>query len=203
MRMRYTPREIARIALFVALAAASVYLARLIPPVVIFGTGVPVSFMPAISALAGILLGARNGATAMFVYLVAGLIGLPVYAGGTGGIGHVLAPTFGFILGFIAAAWVAGRIAGLSSHPARLVVASVLALVPLYAVGIVYMAAVLNLYLHQPAPIAGLVLSMTPFVVKDVVENAAAGLLAAALIRRLFPERLGTVAGEAGAREGA
>ncbi|MBE3596675.1 MAG: biotin transporter BioY [Hydrogenibacillus sp.] len=187
--MRYSTRDIATIGLFVALSATSVYIARIVPPVMIFGVSVPISFMPAISALSGILLGPKNGATAMFVYLIGGLIGLPIYAGGTGGPQYIFAPTFGFIIGFIVAAWLAGVIAARTNRLTRLTAAAVLALVPLYAIGIVYMALISDFYLRQPVSIGALTISMGPFMIKDVVENIGAGALAAALMRRLAPER--------------
>lgn len=60
--------------------------------------------------LAGLLLGPRLGATSQMVVLAVGLAGLPIFADG-GGFGYVTRPTFGYLLGFIPAAFVIGLIA--------------------------------------------------------------------------------------------
>jgi biotin transport system substrate-specific component len=59
--------------------------------------------------LAGMLLGPGPGALSQLVYVVLGLIGLPIFAGG-GGMGYVLKPSFGYLIGFIAGAFVCGLI---------------------------------------------------------------------------------------------
>lgn len=59
--------------------------------------------------LAGLLLGARQGAVCVGIYLAVGLMGIPVFAAG-GGPAYLIRPTFGFLLGFLAAAWVTGRL---------------------------------------------------------------------------------------------
>ena len=87
-------------ALFVALVAAGAFIR--IP----VGSDVfTLQFM--FTLLAGLLLGRRLGATAVFVYVLLGLIGVPVFASG-GGPGYVLQPTFGYLLGFIVQAWFCG-----------------------------------------------------------------------------------------------
>ena len=61
------------------------------------------------TAMAGVLLGAKWGAVSQTVYVVLGLVGLPVFTMG-GGIGYVMQPSFGFLLGLIPTAWVIGRL---------------------------------------------------------------------------------------------
>jgi biotin transport system substrate-specific component len=61
--------------------------------------------------LTGFILGTGYGVLAVCLYLAAGLIGLPVFAGGTAGFAHLLGPTGGFLLGFVACAACAGRAA--------------------------------------------------------------------------------------------
>ena len=60
--------------------------------------------------LAGFLLGSKRGLAAVGVYLLVGLAGVPVFAHG-GGLMYLMKPTFGFLIGFAAAAYVAGKIA--------------------------------------------------------------------------------------------
>jgi biotin transport system substrate-specific component len=58
--------------------------------------------------LAGALLGARAGAASQLTYLLMGLGGLPVFALPGSGPGYLLGPTGGYLIGFVAAAWVTG-----------------------------------------------------------------------------------------------
>ena len=58
--------------------------------------------------LAGLVLGANLGGTAVLVYVFLGLAGVPVFASG-GGFGYILQPTFGYLIGFIIQAWFCGK----------------------------------------------------------------------------------------------
>jgi biotin transport system substrate-specific component len=71
-------------------------------------TPVPITGQTFAVLLVGALLGSRHGALSVGLYLLEGALGLPVFAGGTVGIGRLLGPTGGYLLGFIAAAWVVG-----------------------------------------------------------------------------------------------
>lgn len=72
---------------------------------------VPLTLQFFFALMAGLTLGKSWGALSQLMYLLAGLAGLPVFAGG-GGPGYVLQPTFGFLLGLIPAAWCAGQLSG-------------------------------------------------------------------------------------------
>lgn len=123
--------NIAECGIFVALMTAAAYIQIPFPLV-------PLTFQTAVSVLAGLLLGAKKGAVSMSVYAFAGLAGLPLFSAG-GGIYYVLKPSFGYILGFIAAAFVAGIIAGKADLPVwRYVVAAMAAFLVNYAIGIPY-----------------------------------------------------------------
>jgi biotin transport system substrate-specific component len=69
---------------------------------------VPVTLQPLAVLVVGGLLGPAAGATALVLYLALGMLGLPVFAGGSGGFVHVLGPTGGYLMAFPAAAAVAG-----------------------------------------------------------------------------------------------
>ena len=96
--------QLAQCAIFVALMAAAAYIQIPFYPV-------PLTFQTVVCVLAGLLLGARNGALALTAYLVMGVLGLPVFSSG-GGFTYVLMPSFGYILGFVGAAFSAGLIVG-------------------------------------------------------------------------------------------
>ena len=106
---RLTAREISFIGLFTALIAAGAFI-RIPVPVV------PFTLQFLFTMLAGLLLGGRLGAISVGSYIVLGLIGLPVFASG-GGIGYILTPTFGYLIGFCVGAFVTGKIANVQTVP--------------------------------------------------------------------------------------
>ncbi|MDD4047999.1 MAG: biotin transporter BioY, partial [Clostridia bacterium] len=104
--MKLTIQEMTRVALFSALIAISSLILK-------FGGEllVPFSILPLVVMLAGAILGARLGAFSVTVYVLIGLMGAPVFSKPPfGGVTYIFQPTFGFILGFIGAAYVTGWI---------------------------------------------------------------------------------------------
>lgn len=95
-------------ALVTAMTGLTVLAARIAVPLP--WTPVPATFQVAAVILTGAALGARRGAMAQLLYLLLGVCGLPVFAATTpAGPAVVLSPTFGYLLAFPAAAWLAGR----------------------------------------------------------------------------------------------
>lgn len=70
--------------------------------------GVPMTMQTFAVSLAGILLGSKNGAIAALVYVLLGTVGLPVFAGFTGGYQYLLGPTGGFLFSFPIMAFIIG-----------------------------------------------------------------------------------------------
>lgn len=70
--------------------------------------GVPMTLQTLAISLAGVMLGAKKGAISTLVYVLLGVVGAPVFAGFTGGLGIVFGPTGGFILSFPILAFAAG-----------------------------------------------------------------------------------------------
>lgn len=135
--------------------------------------------------LVGAALGARRGASAMTVYLLLGLAGVSWFANFGGGASYVLSPSFGFILGFIPAAWVIGRLAKRqwSHRPlASLAVCGVATMIP-FAVGVPWMWANLHLLSGQTLGVAEtLEMGVIPFIPGGVLK----ALIAAAAMRVLW-----------------
>jgi biotin transport system substrate-specific component len=153
--------------LFAALTAAGAYLAVPIGPV-------PVVLQNMFVFLAGLLLGSRWGLASVAVYLLGGFVGLPVFAGGTGGIGRILGPTGGFLLGYLPVVFLIGRIT--ERRPARMlrdVLAVALGAAAHYACGVPWLASVTGMPLEK-----ALVAGMLPFLPGDALKVAAAALIA-------------------------
>ena len=72
---------------------------------------VPYTGQTAAVLLVGTVLGARHGAASMLLYVLAGSIGVPVFANGESGIGKVIGATGGYLIGFVVAAGLVGRLA--------------------------------------------------------------------------------------------
>lgn len=100
------------------------------------------------TALAGVLLGRKWGATSQLVYVLLGLVGIPVFTQG-GGLGYLVQPSMGFLFGLIPAAWVIGALTEQKFSRGRLVLACVAGMAVLYLIGVPYMYAVLNLYMGK------------------------------------------------------
>lgn len=136
--------------------------------------------------LVGGALGMRRGAAALVTYLLAGLAGAPIFAGGAGGPAYVLAPSFGFIIGFILAAAVAGWAAerAWDRHVGLAMVGFLLATAAPFLVGVPYMANQLGM--TDPAVIAAA--GITPFIVPGIIKAGIAAAvfpLAWSIVRRL------------------
>ena len=134
-------RKLVYTALFAALTAAGAFLR--IPLGV---SSITLQFL--FTAMAGVLLGAKWGAVSQTVYVVLGLVGLPVFTMG-GGIGYVMQPSFGFLLGLIPTAWVIGRLTEKENGHWRIALACLAGLAVLYLIGLPYMYLIMKLYLHK------------------------------------------------------
>lgn len=171
-------RTLALTALFAALTAVGAFLR--IP---FFYSAITLQFF--FTALSGVLLGAKYGAASQAVYVALGLAGLPVFASG-GGPSYLLQPTCGFLFGLIPAAWVTGRIAGGGRSARRVLPACLAGLAALYAVGLPYLAAVVNLYLGGSLSARAVFLTyLLPCLPGDAVKIAAVVSLAPKLLPRI------------------
>lgn len=150
---------------------------------------VPVTLQTFFLYTAALLLGARLGALSQAVYLLLGIIGLPVFAGGKAGIGVLFGPTGGYLFGFVAAALVTGWIAAPRPGPAglaRMLAAMAAGTACLYALGVTQLALVAHL-----APSRALAVGVLPFVPGDALKIAVAALISRKLQPRLMPARAG------------
>jgi biotin transport system substrate-specific component len=108
---------------------------------------VPLTLQTFFVMLSGHFLGPIYGAASQIVYLLLGLLGLPIFAEG-GGVGYIFKPTFGYLLGFPLASFAAGMVIHHQSWqpqalPAaaisRLILANVLALSAIFVPGVIYL----------------------------------------------------------------
>lgn len=137
------------------------------------------------TAAAGVLLGSRYGALSQLLYVLLGLAGLPIFAMG-GGFGYVLQPSFGFTLGLIAAAWIIGAVTRQRCDAPHTAMGCAAGLAAVYAMGLPYMAAILNGYMGLELTASQLLLAgMVPFLPADALKIALCALLFPRLRRAL------------------
>lgn len=137
-------KELVLCALFVALIAAGAFIKVPVPVV-------PFTLQFLFTMMAGLLLGGKLGSLAVWVYIVLGLAGLPIFAQG-GGLGYVFQPSFGYLIGFAVGAFVTGTVAHKAERPGygRLLAANFLGLGVVYLFGMVYYYGMSNFYLGDP-----------------------------------------------------
>ena len=130
------------------------------------------------------LLGGKRGTITVIVYILLGAVGVPVFSGFTGGIGHLLGPTGGYIIGFIFSAlvmWFAEKRFGRSL---RVLAASmVIGLIVCYAFGTAWFMAVYTKESGTIGLMTALGWCVFPYIIPDAVKIAVAVLLC----RRLRP----------------
>lgn len=100
--------------------------------------------------MAAFLLGSKIGCLSVFTYVCLGLLGLPVFAAG-GGIGYIFRPGFGFLLGFVLAAFIMGLVVEKMKNYklSTLIISSSVGLFVYYLIGAIYFYLIKNLYVGE------------------------------------------------------
>jgi biotin transport system substrate-specific component len=138
----------------------------------------------------GAALGAWRGAAALTTYMLVGLAGLPVFAGFTGTLAAVGKPSFGFVIGFIVSAFVAGWFAerAWDRRPGLAFLGFAAASAVPFLFGIPYMAFILNVVMGLDYSFSALLAAgLLPFIVGGLVKAALAAAIipgAWALVRK-------------------
>jgi biotin transport system substrate-specific component len=162
-----------RTAGLVAAGAAVILLASRVY-VTLPGTPVPFTLQNLGVLMVGGALGLRRGALAGALYLALGLVGLPVFAEGRGGYSVVLGYTGGYLVGFVLAAALVGRLAelGWDRRLGGALGATILGTAAIYLVGVPWLAVTAGLSASD-AVAKGLV----PFLAADIAKLAVAAVL--------------------------
>ena len=165
-------RMTAYASLTAALIAVGAFLAVPVGPV-------PIVLQNLFVFMAGLLLGARWGTAAVAIYLLAGACGLPVFSGGRGGIGHIVGPTGGYLVGFLPAAYLVGVVSSRGRNRVVFDVAGMLlGTAAIYVPGVAWLKLTTGMSLTK-----ALALGMVPFLIGDALKIAVAVPLA----RKLRP----------------
>ncbi|MDA8124359.1 MAG: biotin transporter BioY [Deltaproteobacteria bacterium] len=160
-------RSMAYASLFGALTAVGAYIMIPLPPV-------PVTMQTLFVNLSGALLGGTLGAMSQIVYILLGVIGLPVFAGGKAGAGVLIGPTGGYLIGFVVGSFCIGRLLSLRSKPGLLwIVGSMTA-----GIAVVYLLGIIQLMLVAKLSLAKAVaVGLLPPLPGDIAKIAVAALI--------------------------
>lgn len=165
-----------------ALVLAGVALVALLAKVSFFIGPVPITGQTLGVIVVGAALGATRGAAALTTYMLVGLAGAPVFAGPIAGPAYALSPSFGFVIGFIPAAFVAGWFAqrAWDRRPALAFLGFVSASVIPFLIGVPYMALILS-------AVMGVEITFLSVMEAGVLPFIAGGLIKAAVAAAVIP----------------
>jgi biotin transport system substrate-specific component len=144
-------------------------------------TPVPINLALLSALLAGALLGPVKGAISMVVYILLGIVGLPVFAGFEAGVGAVVGPTGGYIIGYITAAIIAGLFVRDKYFLPIILVGLITAVLSCYTLGTAWFCIFMNM-----GVLKALALCVLPFILGDAVKIAGAVAITGA-VRKAFP----------------
>lgn len=163
MKEKLSTKDLTTMAMFAALITAMAW----IPPIPLPFSPVPITLQNFGVFLTAILLGSKKGSMAVLIYTLLGAIGLPVFSGGTGGMGILLGPTGGYLIGFVIAAYLVGRIIESFSEPRpqHYILALIIGNIFIYGIGAFHLAQVLDLSLSTAIKIG-----VIPYLPLDVVK---------------------------------
>lgn len=159
-------RQMILIAIFAALTGIGAFI-KIPTPIV------PYTLQYLFCAYSGIFLGGRDGLYSQILYISIGLVGFPIFASG-GGPAYILQPTFGYLLGFAAGAYIIGvlieKIKTISF--VKIFSTITLGLMMVYAFGVSYMYIIVNFYLNKQMDIMrAIAIGFTPYIIFDLGLN--------------------------------
>lgn len=170
---RVLPRSaIVSVALVVTAAALTALAAQVRIPLPF--TPVPITGQTFAVLLTGAALGWKLGAAGQLLYLAVGVLGAPVFTDGTGGVEIIRGATGGYLVGFVFAAALVGRLAeGRQDRTfSNMFTAFILGSAVIYVVGVIGLMAATGWPLVEAVE-----KGVVPFLLGDIIKAAAAGLL--------------------------
>lgn len=186
MKKKLSAFELTIAGMFVALMCIGANITSIVPFMVV--GGVPITLQTFFAILAGAILGSRLGAISMLVYAFIGLAGAPVFAKFGGGVGHIISPTFGFVISFIFTAYITGKIIERNKSVSIYITAALVGMTVNYLFGTNWMYFAYKLWAAAPDGFTYQMawLWMIPPLPKDIILAICAGLMAHRLEDRVL-----------------
>lgn len=165
-------RLLSKMAVFVALCCIAAYISIPLPFTVAMITALTI-----VMNLAAFLFTPKQTFMILLIYTLLGAAGLPVFTGGTAGVGKIMGPTGGFIISFLAAYPLVSLLKGKEVSFLRYFLVAVIVGMP-----ITYIGGLLSMMLVAHIPVAaGLMVAVFPFIPGDILKAALAAYLAVKL----------------------
>jgi len=142
-------------------------------------TPVPITLQTFFVLLSGAILGRKDGALSQIIYLALGITGIPMFLSGSFGIAYIFGPTGGYLLGFITAAYVIGRILSMRDDTIGIITALVAGEFAILFLGACWLRFVLHFSVRD-----AFFLGVVPFVPGDMIKLAVAAYISKTYIRR-------------------
>lgn len=164
-------RQMTLISLFAALTAVGAFISIPLYPV-------PLTLQTLFTLLAAMTLGSVIGTSSQIIYVMLGVIGLPVFAGFKAGMGILFGPTGGFLFGFIISAYIIGKIIELKKEKNFFYyfLAGLSGMVIIYITGITQLSLVTGIGVKK-----AITVGMLPFLPGDILKIIAASFIASKL----------------------
>lgn len=172
--MKLTIKDQVQIALFTALIAIS--------SIIVIPTGiVPITLQVFFVLITALLLTRLQSVFVMLLYMILGLIGMPVFAGGSGGVQSIFSPAFGYVIGFIIIAFLIGTFVQSKRGDlqfSQALVVSIIGVLVLYVIGITYTYFILKYVSNAPVPYSILVkTNLVTFFPIDLIKSVVASMI--------------------------
>ncbi|MBP2070079.1 MULTISPECIES: biotin transporter BioY [Anaerococcus] len=159
-----TSKELTRIALSTALIAVGSFITIPLGPV-------PFTLQTLFVILAGLYLKPAHAALSTFLYMIIGLIGVPIFAGFSGGPQSLASPTFGFIISFIPMAYIISKMAHGSMDNKKIISGIIVGVIVSYLIGLIYLKYGLTKLNGVEVPMKEVLsLGFIPFIIPDAAK---------------------------------
>lgn len=130
---------------------------------------VPVSLAPCIIFISAFVLPPIQCTVSIFVYLLLGAVGLPVFAGFAGGAGIIAGPTGGYLMGYLAAGFIASLFIGRFTQKYMQTIGMILGLTVMYLIGTIWFC-----FSQDTGFVAALLICVVPYLFGDAIKITAA-----------------------------
>lgn len=143
---------------------------------------VPFTLQVPMVLLAGMLLGKKMGLISIMAYIGIGLIGIPVFAG-AGGLGSLVSPSFGFVLGFIPGVVITAM--GGNKDMKKMVTFTLFGMSAIFISGVLYFSFIMNIVIGIPMSLTQILMAaVVPFLIKDIILAVVTVMFARTLMGR-------------------
>ncbi|MCC8082266.1 MAG: biotin transporter BioY [Lachnospiraceae bacterium] len=173
MKKRFSTQELTTMALLAALLCVSSYISIQLP-----FSAVPITAQTLVINMIALLLKPKKAGITVGIWILLGLVGLPVFSGGKGGFGMLAGATGGYIIGYLAAAIIISLLKGRKNRIVRHTVSVLIGIPIIYAVGVPWMKVMLGI--GWPA---ALTTGLLPFIAGDVIKCIASVYICKPLYR--------------------